>query len=307
LVKNFLFHRVNPQRDALWDPMDVTLFEKCIRHITKHYQVICIEEAALTTKTDLKTRWATISFDDGYKDNLEYAAPILNKYKCPASFYVVTDCIDNNIPTWTYILDYCFQNTTHFKWDMDGLQLPLLLRKEVWINAEERINYARHLKKYVKTLNALQQKAIIERVTTSFNDIVLPQIMMNWDDVRQLANSSFVIGSHTVTHPMLGSLENEQDISYELTQSAAVIKNQTGQFPLTISYPIGSYNDTVIELSKHAGYKMGLATGQTFYEWGQDDVFKIPRTELYNESWLKTSLRINGWLEKLKNIKGSKA
>ncbi|MBK7956947.1 MAG: polysaccharide deacetylase family protein [Bacteroidetes bacterium] len=35
-------------------------------------------------------------FDDGYLDNLEYAAPILAKYKVPASFYVVTDCIDQN-------------------------------------------------------------------------------------------------------------------------------------------------------------------------------------------------------------------
>ena len=41
-------------------------------------------------------------FDDGYKDNIEYAAPILRQFKCPASFYVVTDCIDRNVPTWTY-------------------------------------------------------------------------------------------------------------------------------------------------------------------------------------------------------------
>ena len=52
-----------------------------------------------------------ILFDDGYKDNLDFAAPILSRYQCPASFYVVTQCIDQNIPTWTYQVDYLFQYT----------------------------------------------------------------------------------------------------------------------------------------------------------------------------------------------------
>ncbi|MEI2824763.1 MAG: polysaccharide deacetylase family protein, partial [Chitinophagaceae bacterium] len=62
---------------------------------------------------------ATVLFDDGYKDNLEMAAPILSKYKCPASFYVVTDCIDRNIPTWTYILDDRFSKTRKEKIELD--------------------------------------------------------------------------------------------------------------------------------------------------------------------------------------------
>ena len=39
----------------------------------------------------------TIGFDDGYRDNIDHALPLLKKYGCPASFYVVTDCIDKQV------------------------------------------------------------------------------------------------------------------------------------------------------------------------------------------------------------------
>jgi peptidoglycan/xylan/chitin deacetylase (PgdA/CDA1 family) len=73
--------------------------------------VVLIEDLAFSTELPKQDKYATIMFDDGYKDNIDYAAPILEKYGCKASFYVVTDCIDKNIPTWTHVLDHTFQYT----------------------------------------------------------------------------------------------------------------------------------------------------------------------------------------------------
>src|SRR5688572_24954850 len=108
VIRNFLFHRVNPTRDKLWDPMDVRLFERCIRFISQRYRVVLFEDLVMAGNWNISEPLATIMFDDGYKDNLEYAAPILAKFGCKASFYVVTDCISQNLPTWTYQLDFAF-------------------------------------------------------------------------------------------------------------------------------------------------------------------------------------------------------
>ena len=110
-IRNFLFHRVSPERDKLWDPMDISLFDKCIRYISSNYTIIKIEEFEYFNFPDTKKKLATICFDDGYKDNFSYALPILDKYNVKASFYIVTDCIDKNTPTWTHILEFSFQNT----------------------------------------------------------------------------------------------------------------------------------------------------------------------------------------------------
>ena len=98
MIYNFLFHRVNPKRDALWDPMDVHLFDRCIKYISKNFDVRLAEDIYINgLKNTSRKKVATIMFDDGYKDNFEFAAPILKKYGCKASFYVVTNCIEQNI------------------------------------------------------------------------------------------------------------------------------------------------------------------------------------------------------------------
>src|SRR5262245_21806102 len=111
VVKNFLFHRVSDETDDLWPPMTPALFEKIIRSLTRSYSVVCLEDWLKNKNEVSSKKIATILFDDGYKDNIEFAAPILKKYNCPASFSIVTNCINKNIPTWTYLLDHALQQT----------------------------------------------------------------------------------------------------------------------------------------------------------------------------------------------------
>ncbi|MBG8553477.1 polysaccharide deacetylase family protein [Hymenobacter guriensis] len=302
-IKNFLFHRVNPVRDSLWDPMDVALFDKTIKYITDKYSVRTIEDVVVNGYGQKgKKPIATISFDDGYKDNIEYAAPILTKYSCPASFYVVTSSIDNNYPTWTYVLEYLFQHTNKLTINLEHAALPRGMWVSKWANKAERVSYVKKLKPFLKKLTHVQREEILSVIEGSFNDVEIPQLMMNWDDIRQLQAAGFVIGSHSHTHPMLGTIADRTIVENELEVSAGKIQKAVGEFPLTISYPIGSYTQETIELSKKAGYKLGLAVHQKFYDTNKDDIFAIPRTELYNESWLKTLSRINGSLELVKSL-----
>lgn len=259
MIKNFLFHRVNPERDVLWDPMDVKLFDQCIAYINRNYKVITIEDL---TGQLLDVKYATISFDDGYKDNIVYALPILEKYHVKASFYVVTDCIDKNIPTWTYILDYLFLKTAKTEIDMNFDFINADLKVGNFGSNDLRINYVKKLKPCLKVLSHEQRNSVLDRVTVTFNDVQLPKLMMDWDDLKKLNLHGHHIGSHTVSHCMLGTMTNEDEIRYELETSAKRINKKLGFFPKTISYPVGSYNNTTIRLSKEVGYKIGLAVKQ---------------------------------------------
>ncbi len=304
MIRNFLFHRVHPQRDELWDPMDVSLFDKCISYISRHYEVMLLED--LISLPDLKTKAnsniATIMFDDGYKDNLIYAAPILAKYNCKASFYVVTDCIDKNIPTWTHILEHIFQYTNKSNINLIFDFLPLELQVTELATEEIRMDYLRVLIPFLKTITHENRNLVINRVTETFNDIGLPKIMMDWSDLLELKKAGHYIGSHTVTHCMLGTMSNEVEITEELLVSGQMIEKHLGYFPKTISYPVGSHNDTTIRLSKEVGYIAGLVVKQKLYDPAKDSIFEIPRIELYNENWFKTKLRILNVIEPLKEF-----
>jgi len=294
MIKNFLFHRVSPERDPLWDPMDIRLFERCVRHIASRYRVELIEDIIVKDPELMNSRKtiATIVFDDGYKDNIQYAAEILDRYKLKASFYVVTDCIEQNIPTWTYLLDFLFQKTQQKQIDMRFKFLPQHLHVQSLNTHLERIEYARKLKPVLKKVTHDERNQVMKQIVDAFSDIPLPRMMMNWNDLRELHKAGFYIGSHTRSHCMLGTMNNEKEIWDELKGSGDVIRQELGYFPVTISYPVGSYDRDTIRLSKEAGYKLGLAVKQKPYRPQKDDRFEIPRIELYNESWFKTRLRM---------------
>jgi peptidoglycan/xylan/chitin deacetylase (PgdA/CDA1 family) len=298
-IRNFLFHRVSPERDILWDPMDVKLFDQCIAYIKRKYVIITIEELSGNL---LDKKYATISFDDGYKDNIEYALPILQKHDVKASFYVVTDCIDKNIPTWTYILDYLFLKTdkTHIDLKFDFISTDLKSVK--FENKDLKISYVKKLKPELKGLTHEKRNLVLEKISKTFDDVQLPKLMMDWDDLKILSSCGHQIGSHTVSHCMLGTMSDEAEIKYELEMSGKRIKEKLGFFPKTISYPVGSYNQTTIKISKEVGYSIGLAVKQDVFLPKRDDIFEIPRIELYNESWFKTRLRISHTLEKIKKV-----
>jgi peptidoglycan/xylan/chitin deacetylase (PgdA/CDA1 family) len=101
---------------------------------------------------------------------------------------------------------------------------------------------------------------------------------------------------------MLASLQNESEIADELKISAQRIQQEVGRSPRTISYPIGSYDERVVSLSAKAGYQYGLAVEQQFFKPGKDNIFKIPRVELYQEPWWKVQMRMNGIYSRLKNL-----
>jgi peptidoglycan/xylan/chitin deacetylase (PgdA/CDA1 family) len=304
MIRNFLFHRVNPQRDKLWDPMDPELFDLCIRYITRHYRVVLLEDIAFSNDLFSKINFATIMFDDGYKDNIEYALPILEKYNCKASFYVVTDCIQKNIPTWTHILEHSFQFTNISNLELTFDFMPKEFHVKELSTYEERISYIQKLKPFLKKLPHEKRNLVLDKISTTYTDIEIPELMMNWDDLKRLRESGHYIGSHTVSHCMLGTMTNETEIQKELFDSGKMIENKLGYFPLTISYPVGSYNEITINLSKKNGYKIGLAVKQNVYNPLKENLFEVSRIELYNEPWWKTRLRITNTLENLKTFIG---
>jgi peptidoglycan/xylan/chitin deacetylase (PgdA/CDA1 family) len=307
-IKNFMFHRVNPERDKLWDPMDVSRFEQIIRFLSKKYEIVLLEEYC-GKNVKFKGGWplATITFDDGYLDNLEYAAPILQKYGCKASFYVVTDCIDSGRMIWTQEIKHYLKSTKllHFKCDLS--YLPEKLQVNKWQNDNERLAYAHAIRNFLVKANQRIREYFLNDLRSAFTDVEPLNVMMNWDNVRQLHSEGHVIGSHTKSHPALPTLEKISEIETELQHSGSRILEALGTFPDSIAYPFGAYNDDVIEAAKRTGYKFGIAVDQEWYYPDKASLYTIPRTGLVNEMWLKTISRIDGSFEQLRRIVNGRA
>jgi peptidoglycan/xylan/chitin deacetylase (PgdA/CDA1 family) len=303
-IKVFLFHRVSPVRDLLWNAMTPKLFEQIIIHLNKEYEVVPLEKMLLGAyQPHTKKNLCAITFDDGYKDFINYAFPILQKHKAPSSMYVVTDCVDNDLPPWTFIINYLFINTSHLTLDIASKALPPALRNTTWRDLKERIKYAKKISPFLKQLINVERRLIYEQIINEFNDVDMPaNMMMGWNDIREINRYGCEIGSHSVSHPLLAKKTNAVEINRELSESAKKIETEVGKFPITISYPFGSYNDIIKKLAQDLGYKIGLTVNTHPYESNKQNLFEVPRIELYDEYFFKSKLRINGNLQRIKNI-----
>ena len=214
----------------------------------------------------------------------------------------MTDCIDFNQLTWTHQLDFRFLNTNRKQFDIQFAFLPPELHVKTLATREERIAYCKRLKPAIKNLPNLQRVQICDHIRNMLDDVPMPELMMNWDQLAELIQLGHRVGSHSVSHPMLASIEDPEELALELSVSAMRIEEKLGHFPKTISYPIGSFNDQVVDQAIAAGYQFGLAVQQRDFLWPQDDIYRVPRVEVYNETWLKTWLRLSGWLPKMKRL-----
>jgi peptidoglycan/xylan/chitin deacetylase (PgdA/CDA1 family) len=92
------FHRVNDKIAPDGLTCGPTTFEAFCRFFIQHFRVVSLSEllASCRAGDDLRGTLA-ITFDDGYRDNFEVAAPILHRLKLPASFFVTTGFIGSQI------------------------------------------------------------------------------------------------------------------------------------------------------------------------------------------------------------------
>jgi len=94
--------------------MAVTLetFEKQIKYMSQHYNVLSLDMAIdmIRERTPIPRKSIVITFDDGFKDNYEYAYPILKKYNLPATFFLADGFISKRDIFWQQKINYIFQD-----------------------------------------------------------------------------------------------------------------------------------------------------------------------------------------------------
>lgn len=113
-----MYHRVN---DYDRDPLTTrtAVFDEMMRELKRHYEIVSLQSLIEIIKEGraLKGRVVVVTFDDGYKDNIDCAAPILKKHNIPATFFVTTGYINTEMS---------------FPWDRDSAtKNPLMTWDEV--------------------------------------------------------------------------------------------------------------------------------------------------------------------------------
>jgi peptidoglycan/xylan/chitin deacetylase (PgdA/CDA1 family) len=115
--------------------------------------------------------------------------------------------------------------------------------------------------------------------------------MLTWDQIREMAAHGTLFGSHTLTHPWLPDL-SEEELRCELCDSKRRIEEHLGHRITAVAYPYGAFDDVVRVAVVQCGYTDGYATapGRKVPDNDRLAIKRVPLTE----SVLRNPLL--GWL-----------
>jgi len=183
-------------------------------------------------------RFAALTFDDGYKDNLEHALPVLEACSVPATLFIAPGLIDGTASLWWSGLGELVTQQERFVFAGD--KGPVEFDCTTPARAQDSFTA---LVKYM--ISAVPENQIQQRVAELcwLYKIDLVQItkdgIMTWDEVRRMADSPLVtIGAHTMSHFHLARLQ-EGEAFEEMQQSALVLEAELGRKPKHLAFPYG--------------------------------------------------------------------
>ncbi len=283
-----MLHRVIENKEQAQLPhnnplcVDKETFENLLVFLKKHFDIVDLERA-LDGKSNAKPKLA-LTFDDGWKDNILHAYPILQKHNVPASIFLSTDYIGTNKGFW-------WQSIAEKLWEqpqsIDKASLQVALKKHsITINKalfrhEKSAAKSFLILDFIHSLKDIEPQALNE-LAESFFYANKPDAM-NWADIEYLEASGLIkFGPHGAQHCILTQL-NQNACAEDIIESHSVITKKCKQ-PLKIyCYPNGNNNPQIQNLLSELGYSHALSTqpGLIGIEYNN---FCLPRIDVSQKS-----------------------
>lgn len=270
------------------------IFSEHVRLMLKTGDIISQQDLLSDSNTafrDENLYWL-ITFDDGLKEQYEYALPVLNEFKLPALFFVNTQPLVEQNVLLVHMIHLLrahvgSENLMDFLYAESGV-----VRHAVEENRRANIKYSNFYKydsfvdaelKYL--LNYMLDASLVADLMQKAFAIYMPKnekeysqdLYMSERQVQVLSEKG-MLGCHTHTHRLLGNLDTQQ-LKQEIEISSRILNKITETNIFSISYPYGgekAYNDAIINLCRQNKFHLGFTVGRQINN-ANTDLMKIAR------------------------------
>ena len=198
-------------------------FKRHIKYLKKYCNVIPLSllSDTIRNKGSLPKNSVIITFDDG-KKSLYQLLPLIKKHAVPVTIYISPGIIEKNTEFW----------------------FDTVIR----LNETYKINNLD--KEHLKRIPDEEKNKIIREFSEKYNYLPAENIVMNWNEVKNMHDSGFVeIGAHTMNHPCLTKIGLKK-AEQEIFNSKKMIEKKLGKRISSFSYPNGDFNDSIVSLAK---------------------------------------------------------
>lgn len=207
-----------------------------------------------------------ITFDDGWADNYEFAYPILQETKIPATIFIVSDMIGTGQVFWPERLartvSFIAQNMPA-RWSHP--KLDWLKQAATSFGFGTLAPTQEQLAELIAHAKSLPDDEVITRLNSIETELQLPDIphrssLLNWEQLTEMTGSGLIeAGSHTCHHIRLNEGAADDIVDNEITSSKQSIEQHTGQTVSTFCFPNGDYSEYALVLVRE-NYALAVTT-----------------------------------------------
>lgn len=300
-VPVLVFHKIIPEYDEIWPGIHPKLFEEILLLLKKHYTILPLSDLYLKQATELKNA-CFITFDDGYKDYLDYAYPILKRHSLYSTLFVLPYQITNKGHIWTsavifFVKHYSVNEIDEF-FTKRGIKINFTDKNDFFkINLDITIHLC--------NLGQVQRMSAIYDLREKFvtDKRIIENELLSFDELRLLGPELVSVASHSLTHPSFKKETDPVFIETELKDSKEIIEKETGQEVNAFAFPFANCNALSIVLAKKL-YKLCFTRIGDFVELkrlkeDKDYIYDLPRFNVHHYTAEEVFFLINGFHKKL--------
>jgi peptidoglycan/xylan/chitin deacetylase (PgdA/CDA1 family) len=286
----FTLHHVRPPRGGEFQPnrhLEVApaFLRATLSHLrASEIDIISMDELhRRLTERNLSKRFACFTFDDGYRDNRDYALPVMREFDAPLTVLVASDFAQGVGHLWWIALEMVIARTPSIEVEIEGVGTHL----DTSTSARKQAAFDR----LHDWLRGLPGKDDLERQIGALcarhgvdEAAVCRELCMSWEELKSFSNEPLVsIGAHSVTHCNLAR-ESSEIASREMALSRARIESALQRPVVHFAYPYGDKGAAgrrEFALAKAAGFKTAVTTrpGMIFPE-SADHLTALARVSL---------------------------
>lgn len=263
-------HRVSPESSPYWPPLDPGIFEALLQYLDKYFEV---RSLAQLNEPQGKRPIAVLSFDDGYYDFIEYALPLIEKYRIPSNMNVIPQCAETGRPIWNVRL-YDFLAAAPC--DVVNAVRPDGLDQKLEGNdLASKLQFGMAISRFLKQRPRNEREKLFEPLETMMQNVESANAtrMMNNGELQQIAGT-VELGAHSYSHESM-AFESQDFFEGDFAKCSSYF-DQVLRAKLSIyAFPNGSYRDEQIDFLKSQGVEKVLLVNEEFASLGSDVVTRI--------------------------------
>lgn len=268
-----------------------------IRYLQRYYHIIPIEDALETLYISGRARKQesqriplVLTFDDGYQDNYTDGFALAQELQVPFTIYLVPGYIESGDYFWWFEGKRLTERSQMREVLIEGTWYHLDRPAEQHALAnliDTRLRYAPSVAERETFLASMRSALMVPSIILEED---APRMPLTWKQVHEMQESGLIsFGGHTMHHPILAYLNNNEERQHEIVECHAVLEQQLGRKIRTFAYPVGQAQHIGNETCKavrHAGFTWAVTTHYGF-NTAQTNPLKLRRIEVdVDQHWL---------------------